>query len=277
MNNAQIADVFERIAELLEFEGANAFRIRAYRRGANTIRNLPQPLAELIADPSVKLTDMEGIGKDLAQKCETLVETGSLPMLEELTSRIPESVLGILRVPGLGPKKAAMLYNDLCITTLEQLREAATAGKLRDLKGFGEKTEQTILAGIDLALRATDRVLWAEADALVSDLREHFASCDAIQRLEFAGSYRRGKDTVGDLDILVVANDWNQVMDHLATFPDVAETIVRGETKMSVRLNNDMQVDLRTVSADHSARRCSISLDRKITTWSSVVERDRWG
>jgi DNA polymerase (family 10) len=250
MNNAQIADVFERIADLLEFEGANAFRIRAYRRGATTIRNLAQPISEVLADPTIQLTDMEGIGKDLAQKCETLVETGSLPMLEDLTSRIPASVLGMLRVPGLGPKKAAILYTDLCITTLAQLREAAMAGQIRKLKGFGEKTEQTILAGIDLALRATDRILWAEADELVTALRSHFARCNVISRIEFAGSYRRGKETVGDLDILVVSSEWDRVMDHLAKFPGVAETLVRGETKMSVRLDNDLQVDLRTVSAE---------------------------
>ena len=164
MTNHEIAAVFEQIADLLEFQGANPFRVRAYRNAARTIHDLPESAADIVADPKRSLTDIEGIGKDLAEKIATLVETGSLPMLEELLGEIPESVLAILRVPGLGPKRAAQLYHELKIATLDELREACQSHKVRELKGFGDKTEAAILQGLDIASEAEQRILWIEAD-----------------------------------------------------------------------------------------------------------------
>ncbi|QDU77045.1 DNA polymerase/3'-5' exonuclease PolX [Bremerella volcania] len=249
MNNAQIAAKFEMLADLLEFQGANSFRIRAYRNAARTIEGLSQQISDILDDSSQKLTDLEGIGKDLAEKCQVLVETDKLPQLEELQKKIPPSVLAMLRIPGLGPKKAAVIYKELGISTLEDLKQACLDEKIRALKGFGAKTEQTILSGIDLAATAEQRVYWAKADKLVQRLREHLESVKGIEKLTFAGSYRRGKETVGDIDILTVAESSTEAMDCLAEFPEMEEVIARGDTKMSIRLASNMQVDLRVVPA----------------------------
>ena len=246
MTNSQLADTLDLLADLLEFQGANSFRTRAYRNGSRTIRNMTESLATLVAD-SKDLTEIDGIGKSVAGKCQTLIETGSLPQLEELKEQIPQSVLAILRIPGLGPKKAAALYNELGISTLDQLKEACEAEKVRELKGFAAKTEKAILDGIQFAASAGQRIYWSKANELVEELREHMNSCKAIRQMEFAGSYRRGKESVGDLDILVDSKDANKVMDHLVEHSRVADIMVRGETKMSVRLDSELQVDLRVV------------------------------
>lgn len=247
MTNAQIADVFDQVADLLEFQGANPFRVRAYRAGSRAIRDLQAAVSSILADETQALTDVPGIGKDLAAKCQTLVDTGSLPALEELKAKIPESVMAILRVPGLGPKKAAVLHKELGIDNLDQLAAACNEQRVRDLKGFGAKTEATILKGLAIAKAADDRMLWAKADEIVQMLLAHMDGCEDIKKMSMAGSYRRGKETVGDLDLLVVSTDSNQVMDHFGAFDAVTEVLVRGGTKMSVRVNTNMQVDLRVV------------------------------
>ena len=250
MTNADIARVFDEVADLLDFQSANPFRVRAYRNAARTIGDLTEPVQAVLADPERKLTDLEGIGSDLAEKIVTLVDTGDLPMRQELLATTPQSVLALLRIPGLGPKKAAVLHKELHIATLDQLKEACLSQKVRELKGFGAKTEATILQGLELASTAHVRMYWAEADAIAQALVEHLRSCGSIEQLSPAGSYRRGRDTVGDLDLLVVSSDVAEVMDRFAEFSDIASTIVRGETKMSVRLANGLQVDLRVVPAE---------------------------
>ena len=250
MNNTQIADVINRVADLLEIKGTNPFRLRAYRNVVRTLRDLPESAEAILADPQRDLTDIKGIGKDLAEKIATIAATGTLPLLEELLQEIPESVLSILRIPGLGPKKAAVLYNDLKITTLDQLQAACEAHQVAELKGFGEKTEQTILAGIPLAARAEQRIYWAKADEIAQVLLEHLRNCKSLQQIEVAGSYRRGRETIGDLDLLVVSDDHDEVMDRLADFDAVEQTIGRGDTKMSIRLVGGLQVDLRVVPAE---------------------------
>ena len=236
MTNPEIADAFDQVADILEFQGANQFRVRAYRNAARTIRDLPESMAEIVADSSRKLTDIEGIGKDLAEKIAALVTTGKLEMLEELKQQVPESVLAMMRVPGLGPKRAAMLFKELKVTSLDELRAACEAHKVRELKGFGAKTEESILAGLEFAAEADKRVLWAEADELVQEILAHMQGCPAVEQIEAAGSYRRGRDTVGDLDFLAVAGDAAVVMDHMAAYPGLAEVQSRGETKLTARL-----------------------------------------
>jgi DNA polymerase (family 10) len=250
MNNTQIAEIIGRVADLLEFKGTNPFRLRAYRNVVRTLRDLPEPATAILADPERELTDIKGIGKDLAEKIATVAATGTLPLLDELLEEIPISVLAILRIPGLGPKKAAVLYNDLKITTLDQLQAACEAHKVAELKGFGEKTEQTILAGIPLAARAEKRIYWAKADDIAQVLLEHLRACKSLQQIEVAGSYRRGRETIGDLDLLAVSDDHDEVMDRLAEFESVEQTIGRGDTKMSIRLAGGLQVDLRVVPAE---------------------------
>ncbi|MEN6457763.1 MAG: DNA polymerase/3'-5' exonuclease PolX [Thermoguttaceae bacterium] len=250
MTNHEIAAVFEQVADLLEFQGANAFRVRAYRNAARTIHDLPESASEIVLDPRRSLTAIEGVGKDLADKIVSLVETGTLRMLEELLAEIPESVLAILRVPGLGPKRASQLYRELRITTLDELREACRAHRVQGLKGFGEKTEAAILQGLEIASEAEQRMLWIDADQHVQDILRHVRDCPAVERIVAAGSYRRGKETVGDLDFLVVTSEPASVMDRLASFGSVASILARGETKMSVRLSAGVQVDLRAVPAE---------------------------
>jgi DNA polymerase (family 10) len=249
MNNPQIAAVFDEVADLLEFQDANPFRVRAYRTGARTIREMSEPVADIAADPDRKLTEIEGIGKDLAEKISTLLATGSLPMHQQLLAEVPASVLVLLRVPGLGPKKAAALFKELKIASLEQLREACQAQRVRGLKGFGAKTEEAILAGLDFAGSSQQRLLWAEADVFAQSLLAHLRGLPSVEQLAAAGSYRRGRETVGDLDLLVVSNTPDEAMDHLARFAGVADVLARGDTKMSVRLGGGLQVDLRVVPA----------------------------
>ena len=250
MTNAQIAEVFEQLADLLEFQDANAFRVRAYRNGARAIRDLAESVASIVADRWQNLMDIDSVGKGVAEKCKTIVETGRLPQLDELRREIPESVLALLRIPGLGPKKAAALFKELNITTLDELKDACEDRRVRELKGFGEKTEQEILKGIDIAEVVNRRVYWSDADEVANALREHLASCESVEQLELAGSYRRGKETVGDLDVLVVSSNANEVMDRFGSFPRVADVIARGGTKMSIRLDSGLQIDLRVVPAE---------------------------
>jgi DNA polymerase (family 10) len=247
MNNRDIAAAFEEIADLLEFQNANPFRVRAYRNAGRRIGDLSESLADIAADPERKLTDLDGIGKDLAEKIETLLATGRVPMLEELRAEIPVGVLDLLRIPGLGPKKAAVLFNELGIASLDMVRAACEAEQIRVLKGFGAKTEEKILAGIDLAARAHERMYWAKADEIVEELLAHMRKHKGIKQMEVAGSYRRGRETIGDVDLLVDAKDADAVMDHLGKFGEVADVIGRGDTKMSIRLASGLQIDLRVV------------------------------
>ena len=250
MTNRDIAGVFEQVADLLEFQSANPFRVRAYRNGARRIADLNEPLSAIAEDSERKLTDIDGIGKDLAEKIESLLSTGSLPMLDELLTDVPTSVMALLRVPGLGPKKAAALHQELGIESLEQLQAACEAGEVRQLKGFGVKTEETILKGIDIAAQAEQRMRWADADQIACRLLAHMEGTPGIRQMRMAGSYRRGKETVGDLDLLVDSDLGDGAMERFGEFPDIDEVLVRGDTKMSVRLKDGLQVDLRVVPAE---------------------------
>ncbi|MEN6497416.1 MAG: DNA polymerase/3'-5' exonuclease PolX, partial [Thermoguttaceae bacterium] len=235
------------IGDLLEFPDANPFRVRAYRNAARTFRELPESAEEILADPNRRLTDISGIGKDLAEKIGVLVQTGTLSMLEELLEQVPRSVLAMLRVPGLGPKRAAALYHELGVSNLVDLREACQQHKVRELKGFGAKTEEAILGGLEIASQAERRTYWAEADLIAQEILKHLRQCKAITKMEVAGSYRRKRDTVGDLDVLVIARDATEAMECFASYPGLAQVLARGETKMSVRLDTGLQVDLRVV------------------------------
>ncbi len=249
MNNRDVAALFDEIADLLEFQDANPFRVRAYRNAARRINDLPEPLTKIAADPGRQLTDIDGIGKDLAQKIGEVLDTGSLGMLDELRAAIPGGVLAMVRIPGMGPKKAATLHKELGITSLDMLRAACEADEVASLKGFGKKTQEKILAGIDTAANASARVYWAHADEIVQELLAHMRQLKGIRQMEVAGSYRRGRETIGDLDLLVDADDANAVMDQLGRFEEMATVIGRGDTKMSIRLGSGLQIDLRVVPA----------------------------
>ncbi|QDU92989.1 DNA polymerase/3'-5' exonuclease PolX [Lignipirellula cremea] len=249
LTNLQIADIFEEMADILEFQGENPFRVRAYRNGSRAIRDLGESIAAIAVSDPARLVEFDDIGKTIAEKTVTLVETGELPQLIKLRKEVPATVLAMMRIQGLGPKKAAVIFKELGVATLEELKTACEEGKIQALKGFGKKTEQMILDGIPLAAEAETRILWHDADQTAQALREHLETCPSIEKLELAGSYRRRKETIGDLDVLVVSSDVKQVMDRLGEFPGVATVLARGETKMSIRLDTKLQIDLRVVPA----------------------------
>ncbi|MEQ8848603.1 DNA polymerase/3'-5' exonuclease PolX [Botrimarina sp.] len=262
MTNREIAAALDEVADLLEFQAANPFRVRAYRNGARRVGDASQSLLAVVEESGpAALTEIDGVGKDLAEKIAELATTGSLAMLDELREQVPPGVLKLMRVPGLGPKKAAAIHKELGVATLDQLKAACEAEKVRGLKGFGKKTEETILAGIAHAEKAGERTRWADADAVVGRLLQHMDGCPAIRRREPAGSYRRGKETVGDLDLLVDVGPETgpremdpgavaQAMDRFGDFEGVAEVIARGDTKMSVRMDGGLQIDLRCVPTE---------------------------
>lgn len=250
MDNSAIAAVFEELAQLLEFRGENPFRIRAYQNGARAIRDLDEPLRQIAADPQRDLAGLSGIGKTLAEKIRTLLETGSLPQLQELRQAVPEVVIAMSRIPGLGAKKAGKLHEELGVGSLDDLAMACREGRVATIKGFGKKTETAILDGLAIAKAASERIYWAAADAIVADLTNHMQNCESVTQMQWAGSYRRGRETVGDLDLLAVATDRDAAMAHLETYPGREITIMRGDTKISIRVKKSFQVDMRLVESD---------------------------
>ncbi|MDG2221675.1 MAG: DNA polymerase/3'-5' exonuclease PolX [Rubripirellula sp.] len=250
MDNATIADVFDEMAQLLEFRGENPFRIRAYRNGAKAIRDLDESVASILEDESRDLAKIPGIGKTLVEKTQTLLTQGRLPQLEKLRQEVPDVVIEMSRIPGLGAKKAARLQQELELESLADLRKACHEDRVGKLKGFGMKTQQAILDGLEIAEEAAKRMRWSEADGLVQLIDQHMQTCEAIEQKEWAGSYRRGRETVGDLDLLVVASDRSSVMDHLESYAGRTQTIVRGDTKISIRVGKAFQVDMRVVDAE---------------------------
>lgn len=250
MINDEIANAFDEIGDLLELQGANTFRVRAYRNAARTIRDLAESVADLAADPEYDLNDLPGIGKDLAGKIQTLVETGSIPQLEELRAAVPPGVAEMLRMPGLGPKKVAALFKEMGIDSLSALKEAAQAGRIAGHKGFGKKTEQAILENIDQAATAGTRTLLAVAAESVEPILKDLRKGSAATRVEAAGSYRRRRESVGDLDVIASARDADAVMDALAGNELVRTVLSRGPTKMRVRLRTGLELDLRVLEEE---------------------------
>ncbi|MCI0462272.1 MAG: DNA polymerase/3'-5' exonuclease PolX [Gemmataceae bacterium] len=247
MENLEVAQAFDEVADLLELQGANPFRVRAYRNAARTLRDLPEPATEIVADPARKLEDLPGIGADLAEKIRTLLETGDLPLRRELRAQVPAGLRDLLSVPGLGPKRAQVLYQQLGIRSLGGLRQAAQRHRIRGLKGFGARTEENILRGVKNLAQAGQRVYLAEAKVYADALTRHLGGTPGLHGVEVAGSFRRRKETVGDLDVLVTCDDSARVMDRLAAYDGVAEVLARGPTRMTVRLKTGLQVDVRVV------------------------------
>jgi DNA polymerase (family X) len=247
MQNADVARMFDDLADLLEIQGANPFRVRAYRNASRTIDALSESLADIAADGSRSLDDLSGIGKDLAGKISTILETGRLPQLEELKEQVPAGVVEMLKIPGLGPKKVAILFEELGLTTLADLKQAAEQGQIAKHKGFAKKTEQMILEGLSQVAEAGKRFSIADAkgevDAILGDLLKQ----KSVKQGSAAGSYRRCRETVGDLDMLATSDDSAAVMDWLAEHERVVKVIQQGDTKQRVRLRTGLEMDLRVV------------------------------
>ncbi len=246
MENVEIASTLRDVADLLDIQGANPFRVRAYRNAARTVEEHTAPMKKLVAEDA-DLTELPGVGEDISGYIRELVETGSLALLDEITEDVPYTLIEITRIQGVGPKKTAKLWEELGVETVDDLEEAAGAGKVQELDGFGAKTQEKILDSIEEYRRHQERFRLSEADGHVSPLLEWMEGAEDLQRIEVAGSYRRRKETVGDIDLLAVADDGPAVMERFTSYAKVAEVDAAGDTRGTVRLTNGLQVDLRVV------------------------------
>jgi DNA polymerase (family 10) len=245
VENLEIATTLKQLADLLEIQGANPFRVRAYRNAARTVNGHAVPMRKLLA-AGEDLTELPGIGKEMASHIAELVETGTLATLEELAESVPLSLVSVVKLPGIGPRKAARLWQELDIESVEQLEVAAEAGRVAELDGFGEKSQERILRAIERRREsADDRVLLAHAERLVAPLLEHLRAAKEVQRLAVAGSYRRRLETVGDIDLLAVARRAEPVMERFTSFPGVQRVVMSGPTRGRIALASGLEVDLR--------------------------------
>ncbi len=248
VTNADIAATFEQVADLVEYQGGNVFRVRAYRNAARIIGGMVESLAAVRSASGRSLTDLEGIGSDLAEKIGVLLDTGELPLLADLRKAVPAAVFELMRVPGLGPKKVKVLVDQLGVDSLDALEKACRDGRVEGVKGFGAKTQAAILGNIAFAKDPEhDRLLWQEADVIVQEVLAWMRGCSQVRQVEGAGSWRRGRETVGDLDLVVDSDDSAAVMDRLHAWQGTSAVLLRGETKTSVRGPRGVQIDLRVV------------------------------
>ena len=242
VQNAEIATMFDQAADLLEIKGDNPFRVRAYRRAARTIEGLPQSVGSMLAKEA-DLSELPGIGKDLAGKIAGIVESGHFDLLDQLKKKLPGDLGAMAGLPGLGPKRIKLLYDKAKVRTLDDLRRAIKIGKLHGLHGFGPVIEKKLAAALEKPLaekRFKLAVAEAEAESLVAFLRDK-------GQVVVAGSYRRRRDTVGDLDILVTSKQGPAVGDKLVGYDNVADVLAHGPTRTTVLLRSGIQVDLRAV------------------------------
>ena len=247
MQNPDIARVFDEVADLLEIQDANPFRVRAYRNAARTIRDFPEPVADLVRAGTKDLTEIPGIGEDLAEKITEIVTTGELPLRKQLAAKLPAGLLDLLRIPGLGPKRVKLLHKKLKVKSAADLAAALDKGKIQKLKGFGPKMEEKMRAGLGAAQRAERRLLLHEVESQANALVAYLKAGGGIKQIEVAGSYRRRRETIGDLDVLVTCSDSAKVMERFVGYGEVAEVVSKGETRSTVKLRGGLQVDLRAV------------------------------
>jgi DNA polymerase (family 10) len=246
VHNADIANMFEKVADLLEIQGENPFRVRAYRQGARTVAGHSRELAEMIAageDPQV----LPGIGEDLAEKIRELVETGTLAQLPGLEQETAPALRELLHLPGLGPERVRRLHEELGIESIQDLEAAASAGRISALPGFGAKTEARILSGIAHHREAGKRMGIASAGKIAMALQDFLSGLDGVEHVEVAGSLRRRRETVGDLDIVVASRHGAAVLKQFVAHEDVAEIVSQGSTRASMVLRSGLDVDVRVV------------------------------
>jgi len=248
MKNQFVADILYQIADLLDIKGEIFFKTRAYRMAAQTIEVLGEDIENISKEG--RLQSIPGVGAALAKKIKEIIETGGLEYLERLKKEIPEGLLALLDIPGLGPKKVSALYKNLGITTIEELKKACAEERVRALEGFGEITERNILRGIQLREKTSGRVLLNVAYDDGNNYLEYLKKCDKIDLVSIAGSLRRMKETIGDLDILASSDYPDEVMDYFVNYVNVQRVLMKGSTKTSVLLNDGLQVDLRVVKPD---------------------------
>lgn len=242
MNNQQLADKLNLIANLLEIKGEVVFKIRAYQRAAESLTSLGTDASDLLANGT--LTDVPGIGKAISEKIQELLATGKLEFLENLSQEVPPSLVSMLQIPDMGPKKVSLVWKQLNLTTVEELEAAARAGKLRDLPGMGEKSEQKILAGIESLKRRSGRIPLGIILPFVESIIHELQSVPGVHQIAPAGSIRRRRSTVGDIDLLVSTDDSQAVMQVFVSHPSVVRIIGHGSTKSSVEFSNGLRAQL---------------------------------
>lgn len=245
MKNFEVARQFELMADVLELQGENPFRIRAYRRAAQNLESLSEDVEAVARED--RLEDIPGVGADLAGKIQEYLETGKIKEIAAASKGIPHGVLELMNIPGVGPRTARLLYRRQHIKGVGQLEKLASQGRLRGLPGIQAKTEQNILKGIRLVRGGQERMPLGRALPLGRELVQALARVPAVRQISLAGSLRRMKDTVGDIDILVTSTKPAAVMQAFAGLPQVAEVLERGATKGSIRHREGIQVDLRVV------------------------------
>lgn len=240
VHNAEIASLFKRYAVLLEIKGgANPFRIRAYRNAARTVENLPRDVSNML-DEGCDLTELPGIGNDLAHKISEIVHTQKFPELDSIAKRVPLALAELTTIPGLGPKRIKTLFERLKIGSVKNLASAVRAGKLKNLRGFGPKIEAAILKAAAPAAPTEQRMLLSAAEHIAAPLVRYLQAAEGVIDVEVAGSYRRRKETVGDLDILATGADGEAIVQRFIAYEEVAETLAKGTTRASVRLKSGL-------------------------------------
>ncbi|TXT57051.1 MAG: DNA polymerase/3'-5' exonuclease PolX [Candidatus Thorarchaeota archaeon] len=279
--NAEVARALKELALLVEVEGTEKYAARAYQRAVRSITSLGEDI-QAIANRD-ELEDIPGIGKGISKKIQSYLDTGTIELLDRLRARIPVKVMELDSIPGVGPKTIKLLYEELGVTDLASLEKAAQQGKIAPLKGMGEKTQSQILEGIALVRSGLNRTLLADAMEVVERIRQKLESVEGVNQVEVAGSYRRRRETVGDLDFLIDADDAALVMDVFSSLDEVQDVLVKGSTKTSVRLTSSLQIDLRVIpqesfgaglqyftgSVDHNVRLRGIarSMDLKLNEY----------
>ena len=289
MDKKDIVEVLERIGTMMEIKGENPFKVRAYFSGARTLQTMEEDLGTVIEEE--RLGDVPGIGKALTEKIETLFATGELKFYDDLIASVPSGLLDLLEVPGLGGKKIKALHEQLEIDSIESLTEACNEGKVAELKGFGEKTQEKILSGIKNREAYSARHLWWKARKVADRILPGLEGLPQVERVEAAGSLRRGMETVGDLDFLVASSEPAPIMEWFTSMEGIAEVTAHGDTKSSVRLEDGMQADLRVVpgeqfffalhhftgSKDHNVRmrQKALSLGLSLSEWGLRPEEEK--
>ncbi len=245
--NRELAFIFEKIADILEFLGDNPYRVGSYRRAANLISELPEDIEEIYR--AGKLARLPGIGSSTLLKIEEFLRTGTVKKYEDLRKRVPEDLLELMDVPGVGPKTLRVAYDRLGVRTREDFLRVLRDGSLARLPGFGPRKVENILRGMELWRSAQERIPLPEAFPMAEDVVEHLKEEKSLLNVSVAGSLRRMKETIGDIDILVSAErgNWRRIHEHFVRYPEVAKILAKGETKSSVVLKSGRQVDLRTV------------------------------
>ena len=245
LGNREIADTFARCADMLQIRGDNIHRVLSYRRAAETIRALPRDLRVISEEGG--LTDLSYIGKTIAAKIDEMLETGELEFYNRLAAEIPEGLVDIMHINGVGPKKAKLFWERLDITSVAELQSAADAGKLADLPGMGAKSQQKILDGIEALSRQTGRASIGDALPAAQNILDLLLELPEAEEGAIAGSIRRGRETIGDVDILIASANAAPIMDRFVGMENVARVLGHGPTKSSVELLSGLQVDVRVL------------------------------